>query len=866
MTKMKKIILSILCACIMTMGCLGVNSSAAVPDGYEHLENEIYFLGQFGFIDEDFFVEEKMTRGEFVKVIGRILGVQEGAYRQSTFTDISPRADYLSAVEYLVGMGVINGRSEGLFYPGNMISYTEAIKILTLITGYGDMAQYNGGWPDGYVAMAERYDILDGVTYEEKISKQTAIKMFYNVLNAPVIKQDILSDEVSFEIDEDCTLLTEYHDVYKIKGVLDKTENTDLTGDMPAGKGRIGIGNEIYDTDIDFGNYLGYLVDAYVRLDDTSDGKVIAVSINKKNKAVTVSSEDIIPEKTSRTNLAYYTGESLSDTENAEISPSADMVLNSQAKPGFTKEDLIFDAGDVTLISYDGDDTADVVIVNSYETMVVESTSIMSGKIFNKYTFDTALDELEFDEESPNTVVKILKNGEEIKLKDIEIGDVALVAQSKTGIKKIIKILVSSEKLTAKIESYDSIGTVIANGTEYELSAVYKTALNKNDIFADPIIAGEEGTLYLDAFGRVAAYEKDASSVLNYGYLRTGWIDLPSGDILQLRILTFENGWQTISCAPKIKINDSGRLTSEKAIASPYLATDGKTFIGQMIRYKVNNEGQITEIQTATATPQDINTDFYKKDYSLTYRSENKSFDSMVYIDNETKLFYIPSEESQKGNENSYNVGYAGALLDGGTKYTDMSAYDMDEYALAKCLAIKRPYIEIGQRNPGDLFVYHKQSVQMVGDEVYTVLSGVMAGDSAATAILDESCDMSGIEPGDILKFAVNLQGRVYNITKVFDASSAPDARSSVTPTSIHSGAYIYGRIEKSEPSSGRILIDDGMEEYKSVLLRQNKLNMYIYDSELDRIYRGKLEDIERDDFIFTRSSSSVTNTAIIYR
>ena len=150
---------------------------------------------------------------------------------------------------------------------------------------------------------------------EGKISKQTAIKMFYNVLNAPVIKQDILSDEVSFEIDEDCTLLTEYHDVYKIKGVLDKTENTDLTGDMPAGKGRIGIGNEIYDTDIDFGNYLGYLVDAYVRLDDTSDGKVIAVSINKKNKAVTVSSEDIIPEKTSRTNLAYYTGESLSDTE-----------------------------------------------------------------------------------------------------------------------------------------------------------------------------------------------------------------------------------------------------------------------------------------------------------------------------------------------------------------------------------------------------------------------------------------------------------------------------------------------------------------------------------------------------------------------
>lgn len=73
----------------------------------------------------------------------------------SSFPDVPAIAD----------MGIISGYGNGEFRPNNSVTYAQIIKMLVCAWGLENQAQQEGGYPNGYIAVAKLVGFTDGVTY-----------------------------------------------------------------------------------------------------------------------------------------------------------------------------------------------------------------------------------------------------------------------------------------------------------------------------------------------------------------------------------------------------------------------------------------------------------------------------------------------------------------------------------------------------------------------------------------------------------------------------------------------------------------------------------------------------------------------------
>jgi len=83
------------------------------------------------------------------------------------FKDISSSEWYLSKVAKLVGLGGINGYTDGTFKPNNLITQGEFIKIVVAVfEGEQQPASKNEHWAMNYVRQAEKLEYIDAGEYK----------------------------------------------------------------------------------------------------------------------------------------------------------------------------------------------------------------------------------------------------------------------------------------------------------------------------------------------------------------------------------------------------------------------------------------------------------------------------------------------------------------------------------------------------------------------------------------------------------------------------------------------------------------------------------------------------------------------------
>lgn len=138
----------------------------------------------------DLRAEDEITRAEFAAVLCRAIGIEDVAQSaemtsKSGYIDVPVghwAAGYVNAAtEY----GAINGMGDGCFYPDMPVTNEQAIKILVAAWGYGDEAEKNGGYPNGYMEIAKRFGITDSVLFNYGVaSKRWVVSVFtYNMLS-----------------------------------------------------------------------------------------------------------------------------------------------------------------------------------------------------------------------------------------------------------------------------------------------------------------------------------------------------------------------------------------------------------------------------------------------------------------------------------------------------------------------------------------------------------------------------------------------------------------------------------------------------------------------------------------------------------
>ena len=146
-----------------------VSTFPDVPASASYAE-AVKMLSEAGIIQGDangrFNPEQTVTRAQAAAFLCRMLGIEETAkVKQSTkFSDVPQNYWASGYVAAIADQGVISGFTDGTFKPNNPVTYAQMIKLLVCAWGYEDEALQKGGYPNGYVAIAEQYGITAGVT------------------------------------------------------------------------------------------------------------------------------------------------------------------------------------------------------------------------------------------------------------------------------------------------------------------------------------------------------------------------------------------------------------------------------------------------------------------------------------------------------------------------------------------------------------------------------------------------------------------------------------------------------------------------------------------------------------------------------
>lgn len=117
-----------------------------------------------GYDDGTFRPNENITRAEFTKIMiytGNLYCLCE----DSAFSDIKEHwaEEYINMACFL---GMVNGTTSTTFSPDDKITYEQAAKIIVCSLGYDEEAQKNGGYPVGYMTVAENLGIFDNISIE----------------------------------------------------------------------------------------------------------------------------------------------------------------------------------------------------------------------------------------------------------------------------------------------------------------------------------------------------------------------------------------------------------------------------------------------------------------------------------------------------------------------------------------------------------------------------------------------------------------------------------------------------------------------------------------------------------------------------
>lgn len=153
-------------------GSMLVASAQAVsfPDvdvGADYAE-AVNYVSEQGIIVGDnagyFNPDQTVTRAQMAAIICRMLGETENLETKSDFPDVPTTHWANMYISKAVEFGIITGYSNGTFGPSNNVTYEQGIAMIVRAVGGEIEAAEMGGYPSGFLAVAETYGLIEGVT------------------------------------------------------------------------------------------------------------------------------------------------------------------------------------------------------------------------------------------------------------------------------------------------------------------------------------------------------------------------------------------------------------------------------------------------------------------------------------------------------------------------------------------------------------------------------------------------------------------------------------------------------------------------------------------------------------------------------
>lgn len=781
-------------------------------------------LKAFGVATDAEISADKITRGAFVTMAVRMSGatIYTGEITDFPFTDVAPSDAEYPYVKAAYDMGIINGNGADTFNGDDSVTLHQAVKMLITLLGYKEKAEAFGGYPYGYMKVANDKDLLDGISdldANAPLDVDVAHELIMCALESTFSSVSSVSEDINY-VESDNMYMSEMLDIYKITGVVEQNQHTSLYGKSEIGEKQIAIGSVVINTaDTDAADFLGCNVDCYFKEINGSD-TVVYIKANDENNILRLTSRDIDAGVSSLSEICYTEdGDDLKAKLNNVL-----LIKNGNMATLKSVNDLCPKNGELTLISNDGDKVYDVAIVREYTTIVADSVSVTPGSIRDAITGSI----LALDQDSNDYKVSIELDGVKATLKDLSKNDV--ISYYEIGGEYPVKKLFASRNTVE--------GTV--EGTETDKIIIADKEYSATDSVLSEVSPGDLGNFFVDIFGTVVHFELvDEISV--YGFI-TNIKDFGAFDGVKVRIFTENDRWVTLDVSKKVKLN--GNVVTP---ADLYNTLNGNC--NQLISYKVNSAGMLTALTTAKnfsdLTDDEKraaidNDEFrYSEFTSKWYRTFLGSLDNDCSLSNDAKIFFIPAD---LGSEEEYFIGGKGNLTTS-TGYTG-KFYNANETRVTDLLVMNAPATSADT----NVMIFDSYGRVLINGEEFPCIYGYYGthGDTCVYVADDKVIsDAGNLHHGDIIKFTFNNDGRASAISVVRDITAGTNQQSKTEGYNDSGIQNVLGKITSVDHENYRFTVDCGASSGDRLL----GYNMYlskisVYDLSEERVYEIPSTDL----------------------
>ena len=645
--------------------------------------------------------ESTITRAEFAAVVCRALGLENSANSAmgaTIFNDVAANHWATGYINLATQQGIVNGKGNGIFDPEGNVTYAEAVKMLVVALGYEPVAAAKGGYPTGYLAVANSIKMTAGIygtgTNVPALRKTVAM-LTANAMETPVMDQTYGTEiywTAQDSFDNYKTLLTDM-DVYvatAVVGAVDKKEGTvvidiqEPSDDFEFGYNKNGsIKAKPYEAGLVFNVADSNVADmyqvnskVYVEKIAKDEYNVLIAIPSDISKSLVVKSSLINDGVFSDGEVSYYESAEATKATKIDIEKAATVYVNGvkNGEEGLSVTDFASFKGVDATIEFiensNNDDVYDVVLVTVYENAIVESVNAEEAKYSEIELANGETISLDFEDEDRD--IKLVdKDGNDIALADFEKGDVLSIVVSEVNSGVVVDSYDFKEKITINNLGKNTVeGTIngiydkyrYINDTEYEVGT--NVGLGSNG----DLINGAEGIFYLSATGKIIGFEGTAP--VDYGYVLDVYDEKVGNNsyIWTVTMLT-EDGVATYELNSSVKYNGTsydkvGRAnyaTFKAAFFNGVSYTNSQTDADKKaVEYKLTSEGDIKEISSIAVAKTTV-TD---KEYNAsTNRITSKKFDE------NTVVFDITDTDPEKAKVADYSI-----LVDNGEYTGDIYA------------------------------------------------------------------------------------------------------------------------------------------------------------------------------------------------
>ena len=722
--------------------------------------------------------DDIISRIDFSVYLGRLLQIDEYSETDITYyTDVPDDHYALACLDYLTQLGGFEGTGNSEFRPNDSISPIQAAKVIFNVLGYRTYADIMGGYPAAYNKLCEETKLLDGFSGCTDITRNemTVILLRAGFINKLGIANSKTSS-VTFNSEKGKCIFEDTWDIYDDSGVLKNSGLMTLDESIITGDGNTVFNGVSYDNNgIDTEEYLGRYVRIITQKADDADKIIYMVADEKYNSEKRIAAKDFV--KYTDGSVQYYDNDTGKE-KTAKIGKSATILLNGEIVKYDVETAMKISKGEIILIDNNRDNAADAVIINSYNSYVAGYTDVQNELIYDKKAGSAIVDIDKYES------VKIHNDsGSEISLSEITAGSIITIRESSTMIDITLSTL-SVSGIISGLGEDDGDYCFIIDGEKY----IVDSYLTSNEAwFKDGSFIGKTGSeyiIYMDCFGYVTDLKSKSATDGLFGYLIKYFIDEEEDGNVRLKLYTSEGELATFDCADKVKIDGATRK-SPAAIIAAIEAGDK-----ELIFYRMNSDNKISYIDTSYRNPEKES----KKTLQVSAEKErrvaqleNATLNGAIRPSGETIKFIVP-EVKGSNDEKDYSIetgfGFSedeavickSYVMDDDNIMCDaMIVYRQADYTPNFTLELAFVVNDISQiLNSDDEPVYQVEGYQRGAKRVLTFAPDVMdkfeniASDAVITGIED-------IEPGDILRVAVNDFNEIFAMQLFVDYSEGVD-------------------------------------------------------------------------------------------